>query len=84
MAQLLQLPKKRRSTDGSGNIMPKDGTRTHSLTMPQNLNEASSSQPLLQGFGQVLMVEDIKSVFHPSQKRSRPSPRPSNWLENTA
>eukprot|EP00957_Ditylum_brightwellii_P052134 3953495-Ditylum_brightwellii.AAC.1 len=52
--------------------------------MPQNLNKASSSQPLLQGSGQVFLVEDIKSMFHPSQKRSWPSPRPSNWLKNTA
>eukprot|EP00957_Ditylum_brightwellii_P063306 4804512-Ditylum_brightwellii.AAC.1 len=52
--------------------------------MPQNSNEASSLQPLLQGSGQVFSVEDIKSVFHPLQKRFWPSPRPSNWLKNTA
>eukprot|EP00957_Ditylum_brightwellii_P166391 12666220-Ditylum_brightwellii.AAC.1 len=84
MAQLLRLPKRGRNTGGTGNSMPKDGTTTLSSTLPQNLNEASSSQTSLQGSGQVFTVEEIKSVFHPSQKRSRSSPRPSNWLENTA
>eukprot|EP00957_Ditylum_brightwellii_P137388 10474808-Ditylum_brightwellii.AAC.1 len=83
MVQLLRLPKQGRSTGGTGNIMPKAGTRTLSLTMPQNSNEASSSQPLLQGSRQVFTVEDIKSVFHLSRKHSQQSPRPFNWLENT-
>eukprot|EP00957_Ditylum_brightwellii_P081217 6178181-Ditylum_brightwellii.AAC.1 len=45
--------------------------------MPQNSNKASSSQPLLQGSGQVFTVEDIKSTIghlqdHTTDSKTQP------------
>ena len=84
MEQLLQLPGLAPNTGNTGNSMSNSGTKTTSWTTPVNLNGASSSQHLLQGSGQAFTVEGLKSAFHQSRKRSRPSPRPSNWLKNTA
>eukprot|EP00957_Ditylum_brightwellii_P005521 422663-Ditylum_brightwellii.AAC.1 len=50
--------------------------------MQTSSSAASSSQHLLQGSGQASSVKQVKYAFHPSQMRSWPSPRPSNWLEN--
>eukprot|EP00957_Ditylum_brightwellii_P091317 6953468-Ditylum_brightwellii.AAC.1 len=62
MAQLLRLPKQGRSTGGTGNRMPEDGTRTHSSTMPQNLNEASSSQSVY-GRGHQVCVSSVTEAL---------------------
>jgi hypothetical protein len=81
MEQLLRLPGLAPNTGNTGNSMSNSGTKTPSWTMPVKLNGASSSQHSLQGSGQAFTVEGLKSAFHQSRKRSRPSPRPSNWLK---
>eukprot|EP00957_Ditylum_brightwellii_P132587 10111339-Ditylum_brightwellii.AAC.1 len=58
------------------------GDATPTSLMPHPLNVASSSPLLLQGCRQASTVEELKSVFHQSRKRLRPSPIPANWMDN--
>ena len=59
----------------------------HSILTPSCAHETkyknkSLLQVSLQGSGQVFMDMAIKSKFSQSLMRLRPSPRPSNWLDN--
>jgi hypothetical protein len=62
--------------------IPASAASTPSSAMSRLSKPTLSSWPSLQGSGQVFTEEDIKSVFRRSRLHSRPSPRPSNWLEN--
>jgi hypothetical protein len=57
---------------------------TPSSLMSLHSAGTSSLVPSLQGSGQALSVEGIKSKFKVSRMRSRPSARPSCWLDNQA
>jgi hypothetical protein len=70
------------STGNAGVHMPASVASTPSSAICRLSKRTSSSLPSLQGSGQVSTVEDIKSAFRRSRQLSRPSPRPSNWLEN--
>eukprot|EP00957_Ditylum_brightwellii_P163178 12425414-Ditylum_brightwellii.AAC.1 len=52
--------------------------------MQPNLNRKSSSPHLLCRSGHATMAEELRLRFQPPVKPLRPSPRPSNWLENKA
>jgi hypothetical protein len=82
MESLLRLPRAVLNTGGNGKATHKPGKETHSCLMPLNSKKASSSQHLLQGSGRASTVEVLKSEFLPSQRPSRPYPRPSNWQDN--
>ena len=82
MESLIRLPK-------VGTNIGANGVRTSPLvTLPPPLqknhpsNKPSSSLASLNGSGQVLTAEEIKSRFSPSIKHSQPSPRPWNWVAN--
>ena len=51
-------------------------------TMRPNSNLTSSSKPTLLGSGLASTVKDIQLRFKRLVRRSRPSQRPSNWLDN--
>jgi hypothetical protein len=83
MAWLQRLPKTGKNTGIIGAPTPPHATSApSSTTSPPPSNETSSLQLSLQGSGQVCMAEELRSKFKASQMLSRPSPRPSNWLEN--
>eukprot|EP00957_Ditylum_brightwellii_P211551 15366308-Ditylum_brightwellii.AAC.2 len=52
--------------------------------MPANLNNKSPSPLLLHKSRQATIAEELRSGFLQSVMHSQPSPRPSNWPENTA
>ena len=82
MESLLRLPQHGKNIGDIGAHTATNSSDIPSSVMPPQLNNPSSSQPLLAGSGQVSTVAAMKSQFHLSRKRSRPSARPSNWLEN--
>ena len=84
MEWLTKLPGLGRSTGNTGRNTHPSVEHSHSSTIQisPNSNVNSSSAPMLQGSGQVLTEEELRSKFKGSRKRSQPSPRPSNWLEN--
>jgi hypothetical protein len=83
MAWLQRLPKTGKNTGIIGVPTPLHATSVPSLTTsPPPSKEISSSQLSLRGSGQVCTAEELRSKFKASRMRSRPSPRPSNWLEN--
>jgi hypothetical protein len=82
MASLLRLPKIGSNTGNIGPSMPLSAELIPSSQMSLPLKETLSSQPSLQGCGQELTAEELKSRFRESRMRLRPSPRPSNWLDN--
>ncbi len=84
MGSLLRLKGIGKNTGSTGKSIAAPGKRAQFWTMRPTLNASSSLQPLLHGSGQVSTVEAAKLRFKPLQKRSRPSPRPSNWQENQA
>ena len=84
MEQLLRLPGIEINTGNAGANSQKNANATPSSNTSQALNESSSYKDLLLGSGRACTVAELKSKFRRSRMRSRPSPRPSNWLENQA
>ena len=82
MESLLRLPGIAKNTGNIGKNMHPGAKSIHSSPTSQNLKEMSSSQPSLQGSGQVLTEEALRSKFRASRMHSQPFPRPSSWLEN--
>ena len=84
MESLIKIPKAGRSIGPTGNTMPLSVTWTSGCRTrnSKTLKKMPSSVPSLAGSGAVLSDSEVRSKFRESRKRSRPSPRPSNWLEN--
>jgi hypothetical protein len=82
MAWLLEPPKIGKSIGAIGaNTAPSSTMNPSSKESPHS-QETSWSGPLLQGSGLELTAEAIRSKFKASRMRSRPSARPSCWLDN--
>ena len=83
LGSLIKLPGLSPNTGNCGVSTPQgaDSTPSSAISM-MNSNATASSSVLLGGSGQALTVEDIKSKFRASRRRSRPSPRPLSWLDN--
>ena len=84
VGQLLRLKKIDKSTGPIGRNTATTGTAAPFSKTSHKLKQISSSLPLLSGSGRVITVEEINSKFNQLVKRSRPSPRPSSWLDNKA
>ena len=82
MESLHRLPRLGKNIGGIGQNTANSATRTPTLNPEPNAKKPSSSQLLQQGLGPGLTVKELKSPFHWSGMRLRPSPRPTNWLEN--
>ena len=82
MGSLLRLPQIAKNTGKSGFAMLPPGSSIHTCSNVTKSTSSLSSELLLQGSGQASSVEDFKSKFRPLLKPSRPSQRPSVWLEN--
>ena len=82
MESLLKLPKLEKSIGKSGQTTASTAAQHRTSTSAPRVNAQLSSQALQPECGQGLTVEEIKSKFRRSRMRSRPSPRPPNWLEN--
>jgi hypothetical protein len=81
--ELLTRPPAIASNTGIAGVnMPASAASTPSSAISRLSKSTLSSWPSLQGSGQAFTEEAIKSVFRRSRQHSRPSPRPSNWLEN--
>jgi hypothetical protein len=79
-----RLPKRGKNIGITGLTTANEYMRTLFST-PLPLQESSailSSQPSLHGSGQAATAAEIASEYKALLMRSRPSPRPSNWLEN--
>ena len=83
LGSLLRLPMIVRNIGTTGVDTLQNGTLTHSSKDATVSKPLPSHQLLLQGSGRVTSVADLKSKLHPLQQRCQPSPRPSNWLDNT-
>ena len=84
MESLLRLPKLDRNTGRHGTGMPPPAELTQCSKTSPHCKETSPSMPSLHGSGAVLTEEELKSKFKASRMQFRPSPRPSNWLDNPA
>jgi hypothetical protein len=84
MASWMQLPGQDKNTGLTGLPTQRPMTKTPSLITSATCTSLLSSQLSLRGSGRVTSAEAVKSEFHPSLTRSRPLPRPSNWLANKA
>jgi hypothetical protein len=84
LEQLLRLPVIEKNTGTIGSHTQKHAKSTLGSLASTNSNWKSSSLASLRGSGQATTVEEIKSQFRQSRTAFRPSPRPSNWLENQA
>lgn len=84
LASLLRLPKIKKNIGVTGTLMQPCAKLTHGSEKPQHSAEISSSPLSLHGSGEALTVEDLKSMFRASLKPSRPSARPSKWLDSVA
>ena len=84
MASWTKLPNQGKNTGLTGLNTQTHSTKTPSSNTSPKCNNLSSSQLSLRGSGQVTSAEAIESEFQPSLRLSRPSPRPSNWLESKA
>ena len=82
MASLLRLKKAEVSIGNTGAPMPNSAVLRQISKARQVKKSTSSSQVLLHGSGRVTTDAEIKSKFLPSLKRSRPSARPSSWVQN--
>lgn len=82
LESLLRLPAIESNTGAAGPSTQSSASVTPSSLMSAQWNETSSLQLTLQGSGQVTTVGELKSKLALSRMRSRPSPRPLNWLEN--
>jgi hypothetical protein len=84
MASWIRLPNQDKNIGSTGSNTPQPSNKIPSSTTLTTCKKLSSSQLSLRGSGQVISVEEAKSAFLPSLKRSRPWQRPSNWLESQA
>ena len=82
MESLLKLPKRVLNTGAAGKSIRRSGDAMHSSPTHLKSKEESSSLHLLQGSGQASTAAELKCAFRQSRKRSRPSQRPQNWLDN--
>ena len=82
MEQLYKLPGLGKGIGKTGLHTAASAHQIHTSAISANAKKQSSSPPLAPGYGQGLSVEEIKSKFHRSRTRLRPSPRPANWLDN--
>ena len=82
MGQLLRLKGIDKSIGSIGANTYDIGDAAPFWTMRPNLNPTSSSRHTLQGSGQGSTGKEVRLKFKPLVKRSRPSPRPSSWLDN--
>ena len=82
MESLHKLPRLAKNTGSTGATIAASAAQIPSYQTSSLANVQSSSLHLPQGYGQGLSVSEIRSKFRPSRTRSRPSPRPANWLEN--
>ena len=84
MASLIRLPKPGKNTGDTGNnMLPHAAFHFSSIQLQSpTLKKKSSLSLTLRGSGKELTVEEHKLKFKASRMLSRPSPRPSNWLEN--
>lgn len=84
MESLIKLPKRAFAIGKAGSNTVHNSTDLKTTTSKEQaqLKKQFCSQHLPPGFGPGLSVEEIKSKFQVSRTRSRPSPRPQNWLEN--
>ena len=83
MESLLKLPGLEKRTGKNGRLIVRSALQTHLSQTTQSTKHPSLSLTLQPGCGPALTVkEEIKSRFKQSQMRSRPSPRPQNWLDN--
>ena len=82
MESLLNLSKQGTNTGDTGQRTAPPATQTHTSQTSPPAKGRLSSQPLPPGYGPGLTVSEIKSAFKRSHRRSRPSPRPANWLDN--
>ena len=81
MESLIRLPKVETNIGANGVCTSPLVTFPPPLQKNHPSNKPSSSLASLNGSGQVLTAEEIKSRFSPSIKRSQPSPRP--WKTGT-
>ena len=84
LGSLLRLKKIDRNTGNTGAHMPNFVASTPFSKLRPRVRSTSSSPALLHGSGRVSTAKAVESRFTPSTTRSRPSPRPSNWLVNPA
>ena len=82
MALLQRLPLIEKNTGSIGKTTQPSCSATPTSLMSLKSNATSSLEGSLRGSGQASTAEDIQSKFKESLTPSRPSPRPSNWLEN--
>ena len=82
MEQLTRLKKLGRNTGATGQNIAEPSASIPSCDEPKDWKQSSLQQDSLPRSGQALTENEIKSKFKESRKRSQPSPRPSNWLEN--
>lgn len=82
MESLHKLPKLGKNIGAIGQNTASFSNLDRTLMTSQLAKNLSSSQDLPQGYAPGLTVTEIKLAFKRSRTRSRPSPRPANWLEN--
>jgi hypothetical protein len=82
MASLLRLPGIEKSTGHTGAATHPSSSATPSLQTRTHSSASTSSVVSPPESGPALSEEDVRSKFRAAQTLSRPSTRPSNWLEN--
>jgi hypothetical protein len=82
MASLLRLPKIELNIGGTGALIPQHSNVTPSSLMKIPSPAPISSVGLQLESAQATTAEAVKSKFRRAQMLSRPSTRPSSWLEN--
>ena len=82
LGSLLMLPWIRKNTERHGKAMLPHGTLTLPPKAVNRFKSSFSSQLLMHGYRNVTTERAFKSRFQPLLRHYRPSPRPSNWLEN--
>ena len=82
MGSLLRLPQIEKNIGRNGFAMLPHGTSIPTSSTASSSTSSSSSALLLHGSGQASSEEAFRSKFQPLQRPSRPSQRPSVWLEN--
>jgi hypothetical protein len=83
MKSLQKLPMIKRNIGNIGTNIPPPAKLIHSSTKSTTLNKLSSSLGTLHGPRQACRVKELKLKFQLLQMCYCPSPRPSNWMENT-
>jgi hypothetical protein len=84
MAQWTTLPNEDKNIGNAGATIATVGDTHHSSKAEPTSSAASSQQLSLLGSGQATTAKERASKLEASRKRSEPSPRPANWLDNQA